>query len=137
MLNDESLWAAFQARSLSPADWTHRAHLRVAWMHLARWPSLDEAHLRMRAGIIRLNAVHGLEETPARGYHETLTRVWLALIAAARKLGEQTDSEAFLSAHPTLLDRSAPQRYYSKERLFSATARAIFIAPDLSPLPEP
>jgi hypothetical protein len=59
-MEDSALWATFRERSLSPADWTHRAHLRTAWMHLARWPSLDEAHLLMRVGIIRLNMVHGL-----------------------------------------------------------------------------
>lgn len=136
-MNDDELWAAFQGRSLPHADWTHRAHLRVAWMHIERWPSLDEAHLRMRVGIIRLNTAHGLEETPLRGYHETLTRVWLSLVAAARKLDASSDSEAFLATHAVLLDRAAPLRHYSKERLFSGPARSIFITPDVAPLPEP
>jgi hypothetical protein len=135
-MNDDALWAAFQDRSLPHTDWTHRAHLRVAWMHLGRWPSLDEAHLRMRVGIIRLNASHGLEETPLRGYHETLTRVWLALIASARKLDASTDSETFLATHAALLDREAPLRHYTRERLFSGAARAIFVPPDVLPLPE-
>ena len=116
-LDDAALWLAFHERTLPAAQWTHAAHLRVAAMHLARY-SLDEAHLLMRVGIIRLNAAQGLVETATRGYHETLTRVWLVLVGA----GEHTD-------------RNAPLRYYSRERLFSLAARTTFMEPDLAPLP--
>lgn len=118
-IDDDALWTAFHERTLPAAEWTHAAHVRIAAMHLARY-GLDEAHLLMRVGIIRLNAAHGLVETPQRGYHETLTRVWLVLVAAAR--GEH-------------IERDAPLRYYSRERLFSLAARTRFIEPDLAPLP--
>ncbi|UJR81707.1 hypothetical protein [Sandaracinus amylolyticus] len=134
-LDDAALWAAFTGKTLTHAQWTHRAHLRVAWLHLSRW-SLDEAHLRMRAAIIRLNEVHGLEETPARGYFETLTRVWLVLVAAARRERACESSLAFLDASPSLLDREAPLRFYSRERLMTAHARSVWVAPDRAPLPE-
>ena len=117
VFDDDSLWCAFQDRTLPAARWTHAEHLRIAAMHLARY-SLDEAHLLMRVGIIRLNLAHGLVETATRGYHETLTRVWLVLVAAGQA-GE----------------REAPLRYYSRERLFSLAARTMFVAPDLAPLP--
>lgn len=136
-MDDAALWQAFTGRSLQNTEWTHRAHLRVAWMHLARWPDLDEAHLRMRIGIVRLNTAHGLEETPARGYHETLTRFWLALLAKLRANDHSTDSSdsvAFLERHPALLDKLTPLRHYSRDRLFSLEARAIYVPPDLEPL---
>ena len=132
-LDDEALWRAFHDRTLSHGQWTHAAHLRVAWLHLARH-ELDEAHLRMRVGIIRLNAAHGLVETETRGYHETLTRVWLVLVRAARRRSPATDSASFLEAHG--LDRDAPLRFYSRERLFSVAARALYVPPDLAELPE-
>lgn len=131
-LDDDALWIGFHDRTLSSAQWTHAAHVRVAWLHLARH-DLDEAHLRMRVGIIRLNAAHGLVETPQRGYHETLTRVWLALVAAARARDACTDSRAFLAAHP--LARDAPLRHYSRDRLLSLAARTMFVGPDLADLP--
>jgi len=121
-------------RSKLPApDWTHDAHLRMAWLTLADH-ALDEAHILMRVGIIRLNAFHALVETPQRGYHETITRVWLVLASAARRAEVGTDSRAFLERHPGLT-REAPLRYYSRERLFSVRARAHFMDPDLEPLP--
>jgi hypothetical protein len=133
-MDDPTLWEAFQTRTLPAAEWTHEAHLRIAWMHLARWPSIDEAHLRTRVGIIRLNHAHGLEETPARGYHETLTRVWLALVAAIRSSDRSVDSRAFVATHERALGKDAPLRHYSRERLFSLAARSTFVAPDVAPL---
>src|SRR5262245_56821897 len=132
-LDDEALWRAFHDRTLSHAQWTHAAHLRIAWLHLARH-ELDEAHLRMRVGIIRLNAAHGLVETEARGYHETLTRVWLVLVRAARRRSRATDSASFLETEgddgdDDGLDRNAPLRFYSRERLFSVAARALYLPP--------
>lgn len=133
-LDDDALWTAFHERTLPAASWTHAAHLRMAWMHLARY-LLDEAHVLMRVGIIRLNAAHGLVETPQRGYHETITRVWLVLVASARAVDRASDSRAFLAQHA--LERDLPLRYYSRERLFSLEARAMFVAPDLAALPAP
>ncbi len=131
-LSDAALWRAFHDRSLSAAEWTHAAHLRMAWMFLSRY-GLDEAHVMMRVGIARLNAAQGLVETPQRGYHETLTRVWLALVQAARRGDEAADSASFVASHA--LPRELPLAHYSKERLFSVTARARFVEPDLAPLP--
>ncbi|HEY0480330.1 MAG TPA: hypothetical protein VGD37_22580 [Kofleriaceae bacterium] len=131
-LDDDALWQAFHDRTLTVAQWTHTAHLRVAWLHLARH-ELDEAHLRMRLGIVRLNAAHGLIETPQRGYHETLTRVWLVLVRAARRHSTAGDSIRFVSEPG--LERTAPLTFYSRDRLFSIEARAIFVPPDLAALP--
>jgi hypothetical protein len=134
-LDDTELWQRFATQRLAHADWNHRLHVRTAFLHLSRY-EFDEAHLRMRAGIIRLNQHHGLEETTSRGYFETMTRVWLCLVQAARREYDATGSSTLLARCPTLLDRALPLRHYSKERLMSVRARAIFIEPDLAPLPE-
>ena len=133
MIADEALWATFHDRTLAHAEWNHTAHLRIAWLHLER-QGLDAAHVLMRVGIIRLNAAHGLVETPERGYHETLTRVWLVLVADARRRDRGADSHAFVAAHTHALGRDAPLRHYSRDRLFSLAARARFEPPDLAPL---
>jgi GNAT superfamily N-acetyltransferase len=133
-LDDAALWGAFRHATLPEPEWTHRSHVRVACLHLDRW-SLDEAHLRMRVGIIRLNTKHGLEETPARGYHETLTRAWLALVAHARASASHPSSETLLAAHPELLDKHLTLRFYSRDLLMSLHARTVFVEPDVAPLP--
>lgn len=134
-MSDEVLWEQFHAATLPKAEWTHAAHLRMAWLFLRRH-GVDEAHLLMRAGIIKLNAAHGLVESASRGYHETMTCVWLALVAAAiRQTPALGESRELLAAHAETLGKDAPLRYYSRELLFSVAARARFVAPDLASLP--
>ncbi|CAN5911620.1 hypothetical protein BH11MYX4_BH11MYX4_69270 [soil metagenome] len=133
-MDDDALWDAFSTASLPETEWTHRSHLRVAWMFSRRY-SLDEAHLLMRVGIIRLNAAQGLVETPARGYHETITRVWLVLIRSLMKEFPAGSSPAFVDDAGAWLAREALFRHYSRERLMGVEARAHFVDPDLEPLP--
>ncbi|HKA07139.1 MAG TPA: hypothetical protein VKD71_07760, partial [Gemmataceae bacterium] len=67
------------------------------------------------------------------GYHETITVLFMRLVA--RELGSRLPAKAAfindLAAHyrvDWLLD------YYSRDRLWSAEARADFVPPDLRPL---
>lgn len=134
-MDDETLWASFTASTLPAAEWTHEAHVRTAFL-FSRQFSLDEAHLRMRAGIIRLNERHGLVETSERGYFETLTRVWLVFVTDARLRSSAQSSRELLERCPELMDRTLPLRHYSKALLSTVRARALFVPPDLAPLPE-
>ncbi len=130
-MDDETLWAGFVAATLPQSAFTHESHLRIAFLHLQKF-SLDEAHIRMRAGIFRLNAAHGLVESVERGYHETMTRFWLC--AVKRACSGEPDSQTFCRLHPQLHDRELPFANYSRERLLSPEARARFVEPDLAPL---
>ena len=133
-MTDDELGQAFAVSALPADAWTHREHLRVAWLHLRAF-EVDEAHLRMRVGIIRLNASHGLVETAERGYHETLTRFWLNLVRSLVTPVPAASSDAFLEMHAERLTRDAPLRYYTRDRIMSLRARAAFVEPDLLPLP--
>jgi len=135
-MDDDELWRRFSHQEFSNAEWTHVMHVRTAFLHLSRY-DLDEAHLRMRAGIIRLNERHGLEESVQRGYFETMTRAWLHLVDAARRRVRAATSLELVESCPELMDRGLPLRHYSKALLGSARARAIFVEPDLAPLPLP
>ncbi|HVH41651.1 MAG TPA: hypothetical protein VM925_04890 [Labilithrix sp.] len=132
--DDEALWTAFATATLPESAWTHHAHLRVGWMFTKTHP-LDEAHVLMRVGIIRLNAFHQLVETPSRGYHETMTRVWLLLIRGLVSEIDAATSSEFVDACGLRLSKDAVLRHYSRERITSVRARAIFVDPDLEPFP--
>lgn len=140
-MNDAELLAAFLAPSLTEKEWTHRAHVRVAWLLLettnAPTPRarLDLAFRRMRDGLHILNASHNVPDQLTRGYHETITHAFLRVIDAARRESPAADSEAFCAAHPELLNKFVLLKHYTRDRIMSAEAKASFIEPDLAPLP--
>ncbi len=125
----------FNDRSLPRARWTHAAHLTVALWHLLQydWP---EAVARVREGIKAYNAAHGVRQTPTGGYHETLTLFWLRAVRAFLEDGRNEGRSLVALANSLVAscDRDLPLRHYTRERLFSAEARANRVEPDLLPL---
>jgi len=134
-MNDETLLRRFEAGEISPEEWHHREHIRLAYLYLVRWP-MAEALRRMRVGLHLVNAAQKVPDTLERGYHETLTQGWMQLVQVELlKDGPAVDSEAFLEAHCHLQARRALYFFYTRARLRSAEAKAQFIEPDLAPLP--
>jgi hypothetical protein len=119
----------FESCELPYERWTHRAHLAVAASYLGGY-ALNEALDRARTGIRRYNRTRG----DAAGYHETITVVYMRLVA--RELpAVLPDGVAGLVND--LAERCRVDwlyRYYSPDRLWSAEARAGFVAPDRRPL---
>ena len=134
-MKDADLMGAFLARRLTHSEWTHEAHLRIAWMFVRDQP-LDEAHILFRIALVKLNDSHGVPESPTRGYHETLTRAWLAVVGHLARRDPATDSRAFLVRHPEVLDKTYLRKHYSPERIMSVEARARFVEPDREPFPD-
>ena len=125
----------FEDCTLPREEWTHAAHLTVALWHLLQydWP---EAVRRVRRGIRRYNAAHGIRATPTGGYHETLTLFWLRRVRAFLE-GGRNEARSLVSLANELAasaDKSLPLEHYTRERLFSPEARAAWVEPDLKPL---
>ena len=125
----------FEDRTLPREEWTHAAHLTVALWHLLEfdWP---EATARVRRGIRRYNAAHGIPTTPTGGYHETLTLFWLRVVRSFLE-AERNEARALVSLANELAaaaDSRLPLRHYTRERLFSPEARASWVEPDLEPV---
>jgi hypothetical protein len=131
-----ALVAAFESATLPHAAWTHHAHLTVAAWYVM-WHGPDAALPQIRAGIKRLNAAHGVVDTPTRGYHETLTRLYTRLVADAVAREGVTTALADIVNHvvAACADRDLPLTYYSRDRLASLDARTAWLEPDLAPLP--
>jgi len=134
-MNDEEHLRRFEDHNLPHAQWTHRAHLKVAYLYLLKLP-YPEALERLRTGIQAYNAAHGIQDTPTGGYHETMTQVWLQLVSAAlHQFGPAESADAFFDAQTQLSDKRTPLLYYSRDRLMSAEAKRSFVTPDLTALP--
>ncbi|MBI3726596.1 hypothetical protein HY251_21945 [bacterium] len=134
-MTDDEFLRAFETCALARADWTHRAHVRMAWLRLTRLP-FDEALLRIREGIRKLNT----EVLKSAGYHETVTVAFTRIIH--ERIGSEGAAipfETFASRHADLLDRECKVllKYYSRELIHSPRAKESFVEPDVSPLPQP
>ena len=129
------LVTAFERCQLAGPAWNHRAHLVVALWYLYHHGA-EEGGDRVRAGIQRLNAANGVPQTPARGYHETITRFYLW--AVGRHLRDASPASSITHLANTLVatwgDKNRPLEYYSRDRLFSWEARTAWVDPDLKAL---
>ena len=130
-----ALVGRFEDRTLPRDEWTHAAHLTVALWHLLQfdWP---EAVARVRRGIKRYNAAHGILTTPTGGYHETLTLFWLRAVRTFLE-AERNEARALIHLANDLAathDRGLPFTFYTRARLFSPEARANWVEPDLKSL---
>ena len=125
------------ARTLPRSEWTHEAHLATTTYLLLRRPDIDLD--RELPDLIRgYNESVGGVNSDSEGYHETITRVFLA---GVRLFLEEADATQPLHelVNELLLSpmgrRDWPLRFYSPQRLFSVEARRQFIEPDLRALP--
>jgi hypothetical protein len=129
-LPDRDFIATFEQAAFSKHDFPHRAHVRMAWLYI-RQLGVDGAVDHASDGIRRLAHAHGHTTL----YHDTLTRAWVYLIADKVASPPVEDFDVFLAAHPELLDKQLLFQHYSSELLYSADARAHWVAPDLRPIP--
>ena len=68
-MDDEELFKQFENLSLPFAQWTHRAHVKVAYLYLSAHP-FDQALVLMRKGIKAYNAANKVPESSTSGYNE-------------------------------------------------------------------
>jgi hypothetical protein len=122
-MNDvEAELARFAEGDCDPANFPHREHVRMGFEMLLRHSFPETA----------LHFSHALRKMAVRGgrpeaYHETITIAFLALIA--ERIGGARDFESFSSLNPDLFDKRVLERWYSRERLASESARRTFLLP--------
>jgi hypothetical protein len=133
----EHLGEGLLARTLTPAEWTHEAHLAATTYLLLRRPDID-VDRELPDIIRRFNESVGGVNSDREGYHETITR---AFLAGVRLFLEEADrSEPLYKLVNELLlspmgRRDWPLRFYSPAKLFSVDARRHFVTPDLAAFP--
>jgi hypothetical protein len=125
-MTDHEFLHAFESGRLSPADFHHRDHLRLAWLQVNRL-GLEAGSAAVAGGIRRFAEAHGQHSL----YHETLTRFWVRVVAHA----SQPTFDFTLARHPMLLRKDLPLAHWSRETLYGEAARSAWVQPDLMPLP--
>lgn len=128
-LSDQAFLDGFAARELGAEHFDHRGHLRMAWLHLDRYP-LDEAVERVCTGIQALAIRFGAPEK----YHRTVTEALLRIMALRMRVHPADDFNAFVAHNRDLVENAEAvlARYYSPRRLASLEAKQRWLAPDLA-----
>lgn len=131
MTSDGEFIELFEAEKWPLDRWHHSDHIRLAYLYLIAH-GFDGAMERLRTGIRRHNAAHGIVDAPTMGYHETMTRAWLTLVKMmVEEYGASSDGEAFVAAHPELSQKKTLRLFYSKDLFMSARAKVEWVEPDL------
>jgi len=137
-MTDRQLLRAFEKRTLPFKEWTHRAHVKVAFLYLHEF-RFDHALRKIAAAIRAYNAANNVPESPTSGYNQTTTHAFLhlvaAMIAAYEPAFPSKNADAFCDTHPQLMTRHVLRLFYSPQRRMHPQAKLKFIAPDLAPLP--
>ncbi len=132
-----ALTASFEAATLSTDDWRHREHVTAAVQMLRDAGGDVQATLdRLRDAILRFLDAHGIETTKDAGYHETLTRGWLELVAAflAGRPADEPLEHAALGAQLRFGDKLEVLKHWSRDVLSSWESRRTWVEPDLAPI---
>lgn len=129
---DREFRVAFESCEFPPAEFNHRAHLRLAYVYLTEHDT-ESAYALMRESLHRFLEYHGVDLSK---YHDTITRAWILAVRHFMEATSNFDSaDSFIDQNPQMLDAKIMMTHYSAEVLFSDEARAKFVEPDLDPIP--
>jgi len=129
-MNEQELVRRLADGSLSPAEFSHRNHVRAAWYCLGGGKPLPQAAHAFRDVLLSYVRSVGAEDK----FHLTLTLAFMHIIHA-RMGGAGEAWEAFAERNPDLFTsaRSLIARHYTAARI--AAGRCEFVEPDGEPLP--
>ncbi len=129
-MDDTGFLRAFLAGWPAGERFGHYEHLRIAWLVIDRHgPELASEIVGQKLKAMAVAA--GV----APLYNETMTRFWIRLFAHGRDATGATSVDDAIHKVPMLLDKNLAQRHWSRTVMFGPEARAVWVEPDLAPLP--
>ncbi|MBB5060402.1 hypothetical protein HDF16_005138 [Granulicella aggregans] len=122
--------------TLPREKWTHAAHLASAVCALSIYS--EEAAFEELARLISVyNEATGFHNTDSSGFHYTITKA--SLIAAKSVVECHKGKPLHLVTNSLVASRFGKSewifKFWSKEALFSPSARRTWVEPDVKPLP--
>ncbi|RUS32578.1 flavin reductase like domain-containing protein, partial [Jimgerdemannia flammicorona] len=131
-VGDQVFMRAFEDQTLNFGEWSHRAHVRMAWNYM-RELGKEKAVPLIKHGIQKYNAANS--QKIRTDFNETITSFYIEMIDKAiradqdHRIEHQSPAQdgddffAFLQRFPSLADRKLIYRYYSKETIKSEKAK--------------
>jgi hypothetical protein len=138
MRDIQELAQQFAQKTLPKAEWTHAAHIAVAFVYMHQYKDFEKAFIAISSDIKSYNVSTGTANTSISGYHETITKFWLMII---NEYISCTNDQDIFQQYSSFIKSSIasagfPLLFYSDNILFSHTARQLWVEPDLLALSE-
>jgi len=129
-----TLVRAFEAATLPKEEWTHAAHVAVGAHYVFLLGEAD-ALATMRQRVRAFNEAVGTINSTTSGYHETLTRFWIAVLARLRAAHPTESKLEYVQGAVTTYGsrRDLHRMYYTFDVVKSVDARQNWVAPDHRP----
>ena len=126
----ESVVKKLESCEYAKDEFTHARHLAVAAWYSTHFPD-QQALDKMRSSLLRFTKHHQV-----KGYHETITRFWLALVREFLRSCrvDSSFSERVNALIQLYRDKNVLFEFYSRDRVMSDHARGVWIEPDLKHL---
>jgi flavin reductase (DIM6/NTAB) family NADH-FMN oxidoreductase RutF len=126
----EAFIRSWEFGRLPKAEWNHAAHVAVCAYYAIECP--EDAYKRTSEGIRRYNEATGVPNTAESGFHETLTRFWVAVVKKFLESHSDSWKGAVDAVEVLGEERDLHHLYYSFDVVRDATARRTWVAPDLN-----
>lgn len=133
-VGEDTFMKAFEDATLGYEQWTHEAHLRMAWNYIVAHGK-EQATPLIKSGIQKyIERNRGRVKTI---YNETVTLFYIHMTSeAVSKFGGRPHSfEEFMASSEHLKQSDIVSQYFSSTAINSSTARQRWVPPDLRPLP--
>ena len=119
------LTRSFEAQDLDASRFRHTDHIGVAY-EMLRQHDFIEATARYAENIRSIAEKAGAHDK----FNATITFAFMSLIAERMETTEHRDYDDFIARNADLKSKDILQKWYSPERLHSASARRVFLLPD-------
>ncbi len=123
----QDLARSFERHDLDNSAFGHDDHVGVAY-EMLKAHDFAEAAFRYAGNIRAIAAKAGAPEK----FNATITFAFMSLIAERMETTEHDDFASFIAANRDLNSKDVLQKWYSPQRLQSASARRIFLLPDVA-----
>lgn len=128
--NDQQFEKRFSSCHFPASDFTHEAHLRLAWIHIRKYgveQAVENINDQIKAFADSLNA--------SDNYHNTVTSAAVYAVSHFHKRSSSATFKAFIEEFPQLKTNflGLLSSHYSYDVAKSEEARKEYLEPDLAP----
>ena len=131
VLTDNDFQTQFENQTLAPEHFDHQGHLRIAWLYLNQY-KFKTALIKICNGIKSYAESLGAKDK----FNLTVTDAIVKVIAQRIEANPTPTWQLFIEHNQDIYNNAIEvlTQYYSEKQLFSDSAKATVLTPDIKPI---